>query len=206
MSYIGIARDITVSKQIEEELELTVARLREAQRTARLGSWETNVATHEVTWSDELCRLFEIPPEVIRQGRDRVQAVLLERIHPDDRATYEEAILQSERHRMRYDIEYRVRLPDGSQRWLLAQGGSTLDGAGNLVRLSGTVMDITERKQAEQSIRSQLEELQRWEAVMLDRETRVQETKREVNELLRRLGEPIRYPSQEDAEDWAREA
>jgi hypothetical protein len=64
----------------------------------------------------------------------------------------------------------------------------------------GIISDITERKQAEKSLQSQLEELQRWEAVMLDREGRVQEIKREVNELLRRLGEPIRYPSHGDAD------
>jgi CheY-like chemotaxis protein len=57
--------------------------------------------------------------------------------------------------------------------------------------------DITERKQAEARIKSQLEELQRWEAVMLDREDRVREIKREVNELCRRVGEDIRYRSEE---------
>jgi hypothetical protein len=67
-------------------------------------------------------------------------------------------------------------------------------------------MDITERKQAEKRLQNQLEELQRWEAVMLDREDRTGKLKREVNELLRRLGEPIRYPSQEDAEAGPREA
>jgi PAS domain S-box-containing protein len=202
----GLLSDITDRKKAVEGVLQSEARLAEAQRTAHVGSWETDLLTAEVTWSDELCRLLEMDPDVVREGRARVQAVLLERIHPDDRATYEEAILQSEQHRARYDIEYRVRLPDGSQRWVHAQGGPTLDGAGNLVRLSGTVMDITERKQAEQSIRSQLEELQRWEAIMLDREDRVQEIKREVNELLRRLGDPIRYPSQEDAEAGPREA
>lgn len=57
--------------------------------------------------------------------------------------------------------------------------------------------DVTERKRAAERIASQLEELQRWEAVMLDREDRVREIKREVNELCRRVGEDIRYRSEE---------
>jgi PAS domain S-box-containing protein len=75
--------------------------------------------------------------------------------------------------------------------------------------LSGTLVvirDITERKRAEERIESQLDELERWRGVMLDREDRVQEVKREVNELLRRLGEPIRYPDQEDADAGRHEA
>jgi hypothetical protein len=135
-----------------------------------------------------------------------VQAALVERIHPDDRARYEEAIAKSASQGARYDVDYRIRLSDGSERNLHAQGGPTLDSAGKLVGLSGTVIDITERTRAERTIRTQVDELQRWHDVMLGRENRVLEIKREVNELLRRLGEPIHYPSQEDAEAGPREA
>ncbi|MFZ4465250.1 MAG: hypothetical protein ACOYN5_15495, partial [Bacteroidales bacterium] len=58
-------------------------------------------------------------------------------------------------------------------------------------------LDLTESKKAEEEIKSQLDELRRWQEVTLGREGRVQEMKREVNELCRRLGEPISYPSQE---------
>ena len=60
-----------------------------------------------------------------------------------------------------------------------------------------TLLDITERKRAEAKVLEQLDELRRWQVVMLGRSDRSQELKREVNELLHRLGEPIRYPSQE---------
>ena len=59
------------------------------------------------------------------------------------------------------------------------------------------IRDITERKRAEDNLRTQLDELRRWQEVMLDREDRVQELKREVNDLCRRAGETARYPSQE---------
>lgn len=61
------------------------------------------------------------------------------------------------------------------------------------------VQDITDRKRAEAQLAEQLDELRRWQNVMLDREDRVQELKREVNDLCRRTGEPPRYPSQEKA-------
>ncbi len=66
--------------------------------------------------------------------------------------------------------------------------------------------DITERKRTEEKVRSQLDELQRWQDVMLGREDRVQELKREVNELCRRTGETARYPSQEAALEEAEDA
>jgi hypothetical protein len=76
------------------------------------------------------------------------------------------------------------------------------DEAGRLTGSIHVARDITARKSAELEIARQLDELQRWQAVMLDREDRIMELKREVNELLRRAGETVRYPSQagEDTE------
>jgi PAS domain S-box-containing protein len=65
-------------------------------------------------------------------------------------------------------------------------------------QIAAFALDLTDRKQAEARIQQQLEELRRWQAVMLGREDHSMKLKREVNELLRRLGEPIRYPSQEE--------
>jgi PAS domain S-box-containing protein len=74
--------------------------------------------------------------------------------------------------------------------------GARFEAHGQLY-LMGTGIDITDRKQAQEQIEQQLDELRRWQAVMLGREDRTMAVKREVNELLCRLGEPIRYPSQE---------
>ena len=72
-----------------------------------------------------------------------------------------------------------------------------LDAAGRYAGAVHIVSDITERKQAGEKIARQLEELQRWQEVMLGREDRVQQLKREVNELCRRMDAAARYPSQE---------
>jgi PAS domain S-box-containing protein len=75
--------------------------------------------------------------------------------------------------------------------------GSPINHGGRQIGVYAIYRDIGERKRAEEEIRQQLEELQRWHSLTLDREERVQTLKREVNELLVRLRQPVRYPSQE---------
>ena len=153
MRMIGAMQDITTRKQAEERIRASEAHLEEAQRTAHLGSWEMDLSTGRVTWSDELRRLFEIPLETIRAGRSQLQAAIVERIHPDDRARYTQAVARTLDQKMPYDIDYRIQLPDGSQRHIHAEGAPSSDPAGNLVRLAGTAIDITERKKAEDALR-----------------------------------------------------
>jgi PAS domain S-box-containing protein len=86
---------------------------------------------------------------------------------------------------------------DGTRKWLLTTKVPLRDSQGEVAGLVGIGRDITERKQVEETVRQQLDELRRWHSLMLDREDRVQELKREVNKLLRQLDEPIRYPSVE---------
>jgi len=93
--------------------------------------------------------------------------------------------------------EEQVTLPDGSRGWQLTSKVPLRDSAGQIVGLVGIGHNITKRKQADERIKRQLEELQRWYDVTLTREGRALELKHEVNELLRRLHEPIRYPSAE---------
>jgi PAS domain S-box-containing protein len=145
----GLLSDITEHKRDEELIRASQGRLEEAQRMAHLGSWEMDLITGQTTWSRELCRLFEIPPETIRAGRSQLRAAIDERIHPDDRARYTQAVARIVDQKTPYDIDYRIQLPDGSQRHIHAEGAASSDPAGNLVRLAGTAMDITERKQAE---------------------------------------------------------
>ncbi len=86
----------------------------------------------------------------------------------------------------------------GERICLLTNGVPILDEAGNLKGYRGVDKDITERKRAEEKINQQLEELQRWNKVTLGREDRVQQLKREVNQLLAQLGKPVRYASQQE--------
>jgi PAS domain S-box-containing protein len=87
---------------------------------------------------------------------------------------------------------------DGRLRQIEWYDKAMRDAKGNVTGLLAMGQDVTERKRAGERIAQHLEELRRWQAVMLGREDRNMELKREVNDLLRRLGEPIRYPSQEE--------
>jgi len=94
------------------------------------------------------------------------------------------------------DIEERY-IVGGQESWVQTVKTPVKDKEENTIGVLGIFWDITERKRAEEKLKERLEELQRWHSVTLGREDRVQELKREVNELLVRLGESIRYPSQE---------
>ncbi len=92
-------------------------------------------------------------------------------------------------------LEFEVIGLNGTRRWLETQE-APLKNEDGTVSLLGVTRDITERKAAENRIREQLDELLRWQSVMLSREDRVQQLKREVNELLVQRGEPARYASE----------
>jgi len=133
---------------------------------------------------------FDDPKDVI--GKDDYQMVWrdqAESYRGDDRQVIDSGC-------PKFMIEESQTTPEGNTITLLTSKVPLRDSSGEISGVLGTYMDITERKQAEEKIRSQLEELQRWQDVMLGREERVQELKREVNELCLRTGETVRYPSQ----------
>ncbi len=89
--------------------------------------------------------------------------------------------------------EIRLRCQDGQERWVYVSGTPVTGPDGMVIGSIGTFTDIMARKQAEDKIKNQLAELLRWQATMLDREDRVMELKREVNEILARQGQPKKY-------------
>ena len=150
---LSIATDLTERKRVEEIILMSEARLVQAQKTAHLGSWEWDPITGKVDWSDELCRLFEISPDTIRKGPSEVRAAIYERIHPDDLPRYKEAVARTVELNIPYAIDYRIQLPSGSERYIFAKGSHVIDEAGNIIRLVGTAIDITERKRAEDALK-----------------------------------------------------
>ena len=114
-------------------------------------------------------------------------------VHPDDRPLLA-AASRGEFPRER-PLTLRWVRKDGVVIWTEQRNVPVFDEAGQLIALEGIARDITARKQAEAQLTEQLDELRRWHAATLGRERRVIELKREVNELLQQLGEPVRYPS-----------
>ena len=193
-SLIVTFNDITDRKQAEAALQESEANLRKAQQVANVGSWVWHIQTNRLEWSEQMYRIFGIAKSTFTGD---LADVIARAIHPDDRLAVEQSNLSVISEGKPIPLEYRVIWPDGTVRVVWAEAGELIrDAVGNTATLSGIVQDITERKRAEAQLTEQLDELRRWQDVMLDREDRVQELKREVNELSRRLGQPVRYPSQ----------
>ncbi len=174
---IGIVTDITERKRIEmalresereqrqlaERLEIKRSRLDAAQRVAKMGSWETDVATMDVIWSDETHRIFGTDSSTFRPTHQR----FLDRVHPDDRLFVDEAFRRSLAEDSASVVEHRVLLPDGhikfvEERW------QVLHDQGQPIRASGTCQDITERRNSEteyEHMAAQLRQAQKMEAV-----------------------------------------
>jgi PAS domain S-box-containing protein len=153
---IGVALDITDRKRAEEDMARRQAQLAEAQRIARLGSYQWDVATNRVDRSEELCRIFGVSPGEFEPTFDGYLA----RVHADDRAATQSAIEQAFAARSPFSFEERIVRPDGSVRWLHSQGKWVCDEANAPVTLVGICQDISERKQAEDQLRRSDERFQ----------------------------------------------
>jgi len=154
---IAQMQDITERKQAEERLRRSQARLAEAQRMASIGNWEYDLTTLEVTWSDEVFRIYGYDPQEYVPTFDR----LLEMVHPEDRHLLTENLEGAVDRGEPYDFEHRVILPDGAERVVHRKARVVRDEEGRPLRMLGTVQDVTERKRAEEEIHELNESLER---------------------------------------------
>ncbi len=152
---IALVRDITDRKEAKAELEETAERLAEAQRVAKLGSWDFHVDEQASYWSPQTYEIFGIEPSPGPVPLETVRA----HIHRDDRETTRDMLNQAIEAGEPYDADIRVVRPDGETRWIHAQGERVVHPDGGL-RVVGTLHDITERKQAEEEVRRLNEELE----------------------------------------------
>ncbi len=141
LGVLGISRDITARYQADEELRLSQAMLEEAQRIARIGSWDLNLLTNRLTWTREVYHIFELDPDDVTPSYDGFLAA----IHPEDRAMVDDAYRDSLRTRRPYKLEHRLRLPDGRIKYVEEQCETSYDTSGKALRSFGTVQDVTER-------------------------------------------------------------
>ncbi|MEO8135206.1 MAG: EAL domain-containing protein [Betaproteobacteria bacterium] len=136
-------------RQLAQALEVERSSLVAAQRIAKVGSWETDLATLSVTWSEETHRIHGTAPESFHP----THASFLKLVHPDDRAAVDEAFLRSAQQRDACSIRHRVVLPDGEVKVVEERWQVFFDTEENPVRAVGTCQDITERTAAEEKIR-----------------------------------------------------
>jgi len=146
-------RDISGRKKVENALRIGEERLRQALEGAQEGTWEWDLKTNVLSWDPRSKELFGFAPEA---GVDF--DCFMAAVHPDDRRKVREALEVVIRDRADMRIEFRIVPPEGSIQWLYVRCGAFYDEDGKPSRMSGIVLDVTERKRAEERLRKALAE------------------------------------------------
>ncbi|MBV8068995.1 MAG: AAA family ATPase, partial [Acidobacteriaceae bacterium] len=150
---VAFVLDLREQKRAEEALRRSEAYLSEAQILSRTGSFGWNVTTGKIYWSQETFRIFEYDSTT-----EPTLELVLDRIHPEDRALVQQVINRVSEERKDFDSEHRLLMPDDSVKYLRIVGHPSKTEAGSF-EFVGAVTDITERKLAEAKARKQHEEL-----------------------------------------------
>lgn len=144
---LEINRDITERKHTEEQLRSLTERLSLAMRSASIGVWDWDLLTNTTVWDDTIFAMFGIP-KLVPMAYEK----FTQRVHPHDLPQVQASLERAIQGKTQDFVEFRIVRPDGSTRHIYSASGAVLDELGQVVRVVGTAVDITERKQMEAQI------------------------------------------------------
>ncbi|HEY0021385.1 MAG TPA: PAS domain S-box protein [Longimicrobium sp.] len=147
---LAAAWECEARARAEDDLDCRNRHVDDLEAIAQLGSWDQDLATDEIVWSAQQCRLHGLDPADGPRTLDGFMSF----VHPDDRQRLADACAQVIREGTPLGIRYRIVRPDGATRWLHALGRMVPGADGSPARLVGTSMDVTERVEAEEAIRA----------------------------------------------------
>ena len=135
------------------ELEASNMRLLQSEQgrslalaAGQMGSWEWDIAANRGTWDEGQYRIFGVEPKNFQISTDNIRNLL----HPDDWEPLRQVVWRMAKGERTQQVEFRVRRPNGELRWCTGTAAASVDAAGNVVRISGVTIDVTERKEAEE--------------------------------------------------------
>jgi PAS domain S-box-containing protein len=147
---LSVSRDITVQHRALEALRESEARARLALDAGRMGTWVWDIPQDRLSTTPAIAALFGLPPEA---AEGEPVARYLAAIHPDDQALAQQVMAEALASGGEHEAEYRLVQPDGGMRTVLLRGRIEYDGAGHPQRFHGVVLDVTERREAEDALR-----------------------------------------------------
>lgn len=194
---VGSFIDVTARRRAEEALRRSLETYARAEAIAHIGSWDWDIVSGELTWSDEIYRIFGLTP----QSFGATYQAFLDTLHPDDRprvvAAVNASVADAE---VPYNIQHRIVRPDGEIRVVHEQGRVYRDAAGRPLRMIGTVHDITERIATEARYQSMVAALAEG-IVVQDTEGRIIECNAAAEQILGLTADQIRGRTSMDP-DW----
>ncbi len=146
---VGAISDITERKRAESERAERETHLSLALDAAGEGTFDWNLASNRTTFSPRGLEIFGFAPDDAASFED-----CIDRIHPEDRARIAHRFGESLKNHAEYEAEYRLALPGGVERWVLAKGRGLTNQQGQVVRAIGVILDITEQKRSEEALRA----------------------------------------------------
>jgi PAS domain S-box-containing protein len=150
---VGTNIDIDEHRQAVEALRKSEARLRLALLAAKMGIWDWNLLTDQITYSEQFANIFGLEKWHLHS----CYTDFLNYIHPEDKPYFNECLENSLIRGKEYNLEFRIITPTGELRWIASQGKIYWDSQGKPVRMLGVSMNITEKKQAEILLKQQLQ-------------------------------------------------
>ncbi|TCZ59851.1 PAS domain-containing protein [Roseicella aquatilis] len=142
----GVHVDITARKAAEAALRQSEELLRVAMEAGGLGAWETDSETDHTRWCPRLAAMLGLPPVTMEMSLAEMEAL----IHPQDRAALLGAYRDAAATGGSYAVDFRIRRPDGEERWLRSWGRMLPDGGAPAHRMAGVCADVTDRRLAEE--------------------------------------------------------
>jgi diguanylate cyclase (GGDEF)-like protein len=146
-----VVTDVTERFAAQQSLQDSQRRLADAQRIAEFGSFEFELATHQLTWSTEHYRILGLNPAVTP-----TPAGFIQMIDPQDRPKLVQAWERAMTRGLAFDLPYRITREDGEQRWVQTRAVAELAEDGSTLRLAGTLRDITGRKRMQDELAHQV--------------------------------------------------